>query len=153
MTFQHSFLRKKEAVYVQPIDLKDHIRINKQHWDAIALKNWPSKKTVLPEIVRDPDSFLERVEPHLFPYLRDIERKWVIVLQFGDAHVMLACATKGAEVTGVDFSTEHIRLARKAAKFCKVNVKLVEADCKIFPKVFLVPSSILQLPSAASSSG
>ena len=122
-----------EETGMRPIDLKDHIRINKLHWDAVAIKNWPSKEAELPDIVRDPDSFLERVEPHLFPYLKDIHGKRVIVLQFGDGHVMLACALKGAEVTGVDLSTEQVRLARKAAKLCGADVKLVEADCQNLP--------------------
>jgi len=58
----------------------------------------------------------------------------VIVFQFGDGLVMLACAKKGAIVTGVDFSSEQIRLARKAAKYCGVDVKLVEADCQNLPQ-------------------
>lgn len=118
---------------MRSVNLKDHIRINKLHWDAIAIENWAEKKAELPEIVRDPDSYLERVEPHMFPYLRDIEGKRVIVLQFGDAHAMLACALKGAEVAGVDLSSEQVRLAREASEFCGVNVKLVEADCQNLP--------------------
>jgi len=116
------------------VDTKDHIQINKLHWDAIAIQNWPSKKAELPDIVRDPDSYLKRVEPRMFPYLRDIKGKRVIVLQFGDAHVMLACALKGAEVTGVDFSSEQVRFAREAAKFCGVDANLVEADCQNLPE-------------------
>lgn len=119
---------------MQSVDLKDYIRINKLHWNAIAVQNWPRTKADLPDIVRDPDSYLERQEPYMFPYLKDIEGKRVIVLQFGDATVMLACAMKGAEVTGVDLSSEQVRLARKAAKFCGVNVKLVEADCQNLPE-------------------
>ena len=112
----------------------DRIRMNKQHWNAIAVKNWPDKKADLPNIVRDPDSYLERVEPHIFPYLKNIKGKRLIVLQFGDAHVLLACAKKGAVVTGVDFSSEQVRLAREAAAFCGVDVKLIEADCQNLPK-------------------
>lgn len=88
----------------------------------------------MPSIVRDPDSYSERVEPKISSLSEEHKGKRVIVLQFGDAHVMLACATKGAEVTGVDFSSEQIRLPRKVAKFCGVNAKLVEADCQNLPK-------------------
>jgi len=122
---------------------EDHIRINRKHWDAVAVKNWPSKKAVLPEIARDPDSFLKRVEPHLFPRLKEIKGSRVIVLQFGDAHVMRACAMKGAEVTGVDFSSEQVRLAREAAEFCRVNLKLVKADCQNLPES--IPESYFDL--------
>lgn len=117
----------------QSLDSKDYLRMNKVHWNAIATKNWPEKKAELHDIVRDPALYLERMEPQMFPYLKNIEGKRVIVLQFGDAHVMLACAKIGAEVTGVDLSSEQIRLARKGAKFCRVNVKLVEADCQDLP--------------------
>nr|ADQ54417.1 methyltransferase type 11 [uncultured marine crenarchaeote E37-7F] len=118
---------------------KEIITTNKKHWDAIAIKNKVKKKRELSNIIRDPDAFLQRVESHLFPYLKDIEGKRVLVLQFGDAHVLFACALKGAEVTGVDFSSEYIQLAREAAKICKVNVTLVEADCQALPET--IPDS------------
>ena len=40
---------------------KEIISINKRHWDAIAVTNWPKKKVELPNIVKDPNSFLEKV--------------------------------------------------------------------------------------------
>jgi len=60
---------------MQPVNLKDYIQINKRHWDAIAVRNWAQKKAELPDIVRDPDSYLKRVEPYLYPYLRDVKGK------------------------------------------------------------------------------
>jgi len=47
---------------------------------------------------------------------------------------MLACAKKGAVVTGVDLSSEQIRLARQAAAYCDVEVRLVEADIRELPE-------------------
>jgi len=47
---------------------------------------------------------------------------------------MLACAKRGAIVTGVDFSSEQVRLAREAAAYCGVNVNLVEADWQNLPE-------------------
>jgi ubiquinone/menaquinone biosynthesis C-methylase UbiE len=76
---------------------------------------------------------LERIEPKIAPYLRDISGKKIIVLQFGDGLVMLACAKKGAIVTGVDLSTEQVRLAKEAAAYCGVKVTLIEADCQSLP--------------------
>ena len=104
-------VQERGVIQMQHVDLKDYLRINKRHWDALAVKNWPEKKAELEDIVRDPDSYLEQVEPQMFPYLKNIKGKRVIVLQFGDAHVMLACAKMGAKVTGVDLSSEQVRLA------------------------------------------
>lgn len=68
------------------------------------------------------------------PYLKHIKGKRIIVPQFGDSLAMLACAKKGAIVTGVDLSSEQVRLARKAAKYIGVDVELVEADWQDLPR-------------------
>ncbi|HVP26792.1 MAG TPA: class I SAM-dependent methyltransferase [Candidatus Bathyarchaeia archaeon] len=107
--------------------------MNKKHWNTWAKRDWRYKTCRLKHI-RDGEPYIEKFEPKLAPYLRNIKGKKVIVFQFGDGLVMLACAKKGATVTGVDFSSEQIRLARKAAEYCGVNVKLVEADCQNLPK-------------------
>jgi len=111
----------------------DRVRTNKQHWDAISARDWP-KKAHLRKQIRNGAPYLEKMEPKIAPYLRDITGKKVIVLQFGDALVLLACAKKGAVVTGVDFSSEQVRLAREAATYCGVDVDLIEADCQNLPK-------------------
>jgi ubiquinone/menaquinone biosynthesis C-methylase UbiE len=43
-------------------------------------------------------------------------------------------AKKGAIVTGVDLSSEQVRLARKAAKYIGVDIELVEADWQDLPR-------------------
>jgi ubiquinone/menaquinone biosynthesis C-methylase UbiE len=107
--------------------------MNRKHWDAIATRD-RQKKTAFLKQIRDGAPYLEEVEPKIAPYLKDIGGKRIIVLQFGDGLVMLACAKKGAVVTGVDFSGEQIRLAREAAAYCGVDVRLVEADCQNLPQ-------------------
>jgi len=107
--------------------------MNKQYWDAIATRDW-AKKAELRKQIRDGLPYLERMEPKMDPYLKDLSGKKAIVLQFGDGLVLLACAKKGAIVTGVDLSGEQVRLAKKGAAYCGVNVKLVEADCQNLPK-------------------
>jgi len=42
---------------------------------------------------------------------------------------MLSLAKKGAEVTGVDFSQEQVRLGKISARECGVDVDLLQADC------------------------
>jgi len=51
--------------------------------------------------------------------------------------VLLACAKKGAIVTGVDLSSEQIELAKEGAAYCGVNVTLIEADWQKLPKNIL----------------
>jgi ubiquinone/menaquinone biosynthesis C-methylase UbiE len=115
---------------------RNHSRINKQHWNVLAKRDWANKAELRKQI-QDGADYIEIMEPEISPYLKDIEGKKVIVLQFGDGLLMLACAKKGAVVTGVDFSQEQVRLAEKAAAFCGVRVNLVEADCQNLPRTIL----------------
>jgi len=110
----------------------NHIQMNKRHWDTIAICDWP-KKAEQRKQIRDGYPYLEKVEPRLAPYLRDIKGKKIVVLQFGDGLVLLACAKMGAVVTGVDLSGTQVRLAAEAAAYCGVNVTLIEADCQNLP--------------------
>jgi ubiquinone/menaquinone biosynthesis C-methylase UbiE len=109
-----------------------YLEVNKRHWDAIAKRDYPKKRKSVKQI-RDGYPYLEKKEPMIAPYLKDISGKQIIVLQFGDGLVLLACAKRGAIVTGVDFSSEQIRLAKKDAEHCGVNVTLVEANCQNLP--------------------
>jgi ubiquinone/menaquinone biosynthesis C-methylase UbiE len=116
----------------------DRIRINKRHWDSLAVIDWP-KKAEMRKKIRDDYPYLENVEPKIAPYLRNVRGKKIVVLQFGDALVLLACAKRGAVVTGIDFSSEQVRVARKSAAYCGVNVNLLQADCQNLPRT--VPSA------------
>jgi len=130
---------------VQSKSCKNYIQKNKQHWDVIARSDWP-KKAELRKKIRDGFPYLEKMEPKLAPYLSDIDGKKIIVLQFGDGLVLLACAKKGAIVTGVDLSGEQVRFVKKAAAYCDVNVELVEADCQKLPKS--IPNNYFDLAIA-----
>jgi SAM-dependent methyltransferase len=112
---------------------KDYILTNKRHWNAIA-KRERANKTEMFRQIKEGSSYLEKWEPKIGPYLKDIEGKKIIVPQFGDGLVMLACAKKGAVVTGIDLSHEQVGLARKAAMYCGVDVNLVEADWQNLPQ-------------------
>jgi SAM-dependent methyltransferase len=78
--------------------------------------------------------YLEKIEPKIFPYLQDITGRRIIVPQFGDGLVMLACAKSGAIVTGVDISSEQVELAKEGADYCGVHLTLVKADWQDLPK-------------------
>lgn len=112
---------------------EDYILTNKRHWNAIARRERINKTEMLRRI-KEGTSYLEQWEPKMGPYLKHIKGKRIIVPQFGDGLVMLACAKKGAVVTGVDLSSEQVRLAQKAATYCGVNVNLVEADWQNLPE-------------------
>jgi SAM-dependent methyltransferase len=108
--------------------------MNKRHWNAIAQRDRASKMEMFRLIKEDVTSYFEKWEPKLARYLKHVKGKKIIVPQFGDGLVMLACAKKGAIVTGVDFSSEQILFAREAAEYCGVRVNLVEADWQNLPK-------------------
>jgi ubiquinone/menaquinone biosynthesis C-methylase UbiE len=111
----------------------DYVEINRKHWNAIAKRSDKQKAQYL-RLIRDDRSYLEKIEPRIFPYLQKIQGKKIIIPQFGDALVLLACAKRGAIVTGVDFSREQIRLAEKEAKYCNVKATLMEADWQNLPE-------------------
>jgi ubiquinone/menaquinone biosynthesis C-methylase UbiE len=112
---------------------RDYIRVNRRHWNAIAERARSGKAKMLKQI-RDGAPYFEKWEPKIAPHLRNIKGKKIIVPQFGDGLVMLACAKEGAMVTGVDFSREQVRFAREAATYCGVDVNLVEADWQNLPE-------------------
>jgi SAM-dependent methyltransferase len=121
-------------IKVQSESPKDYVQMNKRHWNAIAKRERANKADMFRQIKDDASVYLEKYEPKLGQYLKRIKGKRIIVPQFGDGLVMLACTKVGAIVTGVDFSSEQIRLAREAAAYCDVEVDLVEADWQNLPK-------------------
>jgi ubiquinone/menaquinone biosynthesis C-methylase UbiE len=118
---------------LQPRKFKDYLKINKRHWNTVAKRDRIKKADMLRQVRNDP-LYLKKIEPKLEPYLRHIRGKKIIVPQFGDGLLMLACAKKGAIITGVDISHEQVLNARKAAEYCGVNVNLIEADWQNLPK-------------------
>ena len=108
------------------------VGINRRHWDYMAERGWPKREEYL-SIAYDPDSYLQKREFMLHPYIEEIRGRKVIVLQFGSAQVLIACALKEAQVTGVDISSEKIRLTKKALRLCRTEATLVEADCQNIP--------------------
>jgi ubiquinone/menaquinone biosynthesis C-methylase UbiE len=111
---------------------KTYLRINKKHWDSRAKRDRTEKTELLKQIMDN--TYLEKWEPKLGPYLKHIKGKRIIVPQFGDSLVMLALAKRGATVRGVDFSTQQVENARRSAEKCRVNVNLIEADWQNLPK-------------------
>jgi len=111
----------------------DILKINREYWNKRAIREKAEKEKWLKRI-KSNAPYIEEMEPKLAPYLKDIVNKKIIVLQFGDGLLMLACAKRGAIVWGVDFSDEQIRIAENSAKYCGVNVKLVKADCQNLPE-------------------
>jgi ubiquinone/menaquinone biosynthesis C-methylase UbiE len=120
---------------------EEHLRINKKHWDFRAKLDSAEKAELLKQIMDN--TYLEKREPKLNPYLKHIKGKKIIVPQFGDGLVMLACARRGATVTGVDLSTQQVLNAGRAAEQCGVKVNLVEADWQNLPDS--VPSNYFDL--------
>jgi SAM-dependent methyltransferase len=112
------------------------VQINEHHWDVVTRRasrdreKWADE---LRNIADDPDHYLKTREHMLYPYLREVTGRRVIVLQFGSAQVLLACALRGAEVTGVDLSSEKISLAQEALEKYHADAKTFKADCQDLP--------------------
>jgi len=111
----------------------DYVQVNKKHWNSAHQHYNPERAKYL-KLIKTGYPYLEQVEPKIGPYLRKIKGKKIIVPQFGDGLLFLACAKKGASVTGVDISSEQIRLAKEGARYCGVDVVLIEADWQRLPE-------------------
>jgi len=118
---------------MKPESRLDYVQVNKKHWNIAHQRYNPERAKYL-KLIKDGYPYLEKVEPKIGPYLRRIKGKKIIVPQFGDGLLLLACAKKGALVTGVDISNEQIRLAKEGARYCGVDVVLIEADWQKLPK-------------------
>ncbi len=110
-----------------------YVQVNKRHWNSAHQRYNPDRAKYL-KLIKTGYPYLEKVEPKIEPYLRRIRRKKIIVPQFGDGLLLLACAKKGALVTGVDISSEQIRLTKKGARYCGVDIVLIEADWQRLPQ-------------------
>ena len=111
----------------------DYVQVNKKHWNSAYQRYNPERAKYL-KLIKAGYPYLEKTEPKIGRYLRNIKGKKIIVPQFGDGLLLLACAKKGALVTGVDISSEQIRLAKKGARYCGVDVVLIESDWQRLPK-------------------
>lgn len=111
----------------------DYIKVNKKHWNS-AYQRYNPERTKYLKLIKAGYHYLEKAEPKIEPYLRNIKGKKIIIPQFGDGLVLLACAKKGALVTGVDISSEQIRLAKEGARHCGVDVVLIASDWQRLPK-------------------
>jgi len=111
----------------------DYVQVNKKHWNSEHARYNPERAKYL-NLIKAGYPYLKKVEPKVGPYLRKIKGKKIIVPQFGDGLLLLACAVKGALVTGVDISKKQIRLAKEGARHCGVDVVLIEADWQRLPK-------------------
>jgi len=111
----------------------DYVQVNKKHWDAIAERGNPERAKYL-KLIRDGYPYFEKVEPKVAGHLGSIKGKRIIVPQFGNGLVLLACAKKGASVTGVDISSRQVQRAKEGARYCRVKVDIIEADWQRLPK-------------------
>jgi len=118
---------------MKPENDLDYVQVNKKHWNS-AYQHYNPERAKYLKLIKAGYPYLKKIEPKIEPYLRKIKGKKIIVPQFGDGLLLLACAKKGAMVTGVDISSEQVRLAKEGAKCCGVDVVLIEADWQRLPK-------------------
>lgn len=106
--------------------MKDYAKANKTWWDAVTPIHSRSK-------LYDVNSF-KKGKSSLFPIeekeLGNVKGKTMLHLMCHFGQDSLSWARKGAIVTGVDFSTDSIKLAKKLSK--EINVPATFLCCDIY---------------------
>ncbi len=105
-------------------DMDEHASVNRAFWDEIAPNHAGSDHYAVEEFRANPDSLgeIERRE------LGDIAGRTICHLQCHIGLDTLSLARLGADVTGVDFSAESIRIARELAERTGIAGRFVECD-------------------------
>jgi len=108
----------------------DYTNINRTYWNDLTLVNYKSEFYNVKDFKSDPAS-LNNIELEM---LGDIKGKKILHLQCHFGMDTISLAKLGAEVTGVDLSTEAIGKANELKKELNVNVRFIENDIYTLPE-------------------
>ncbi|WP_188895839.1 class I SAM-dependent methyltransferase [Microlunatus endophyticus] len=104
--------------------VSEHTAVNRAFWDEVAPHHAASAFYATESFVDDPDSLgaIEKAE------LGPVAGLEICHLQCHIGLDTLSLARSGATVTGVDFSTESLRIARRLSTRTTINATFVESD-------------------------
>jgi SAM-dependent methyltransferase len=112
----------------------EHYAINRAWWDERASAHASSSDYAVQELIADPTR-LSGVVRFDVPRLGHIEGQRGIHLQCHIGTDTLSLNRLGAAMTGLDFSTESIAIARRIAADARADVTFVQADVYTAPAV------------------
>lgn len=104
--------------------LKKYFEANQKMWDEFAKLHYDSKTYKTKEFLNG-ESTLNSVE---LSELGDVSDKTLLHLQCHFGLDTLSWARQGAKVTGVDFSGEAIKLARRLTEMTEVDAQFIESN-------------------------
>ncbi len=105
----------------------EHFAVNKAYWDERAPAHAESRDYAVQELISDPDRLSDVVRFDL-PRLGDISGMRGVHLQCHIGTDTLSLHRLGATMTGLDFSTASIAVARQLAADAGADITFVEAD-------------------------
>ncbi|CAM3864443.1 Ubiquinone biosynthesis O-methyltransferase [compost metagenome] len=119
--------------------MTDPIELNRRNWDERAPLHAASTDYEVEKFVADPAHLSEVVRFDL-PRLGDIQGLRAVHLQCHIGTDTLSLSRLGAEVSGLDFSSQSLAQARALAERCGARIDYVEADVYAADRV-LAPNS------------
>lgn len=104
--------------------MDEHAKINQAFWDEVAPHHARSEFYAVERFLAEPDRLgdIESAE------IGDVSGRAICHLQCHIGLDTLSLARRGAEVTGVDFSAESLRIARELAERTGIPATFVESD-------------------------
>lgn len=100
-----------------------HITANKEHWDIVSPHHLTSSFYDQASFLEGRDT-LQSIEVNLLGDIRDLH---IAHLQCHFGQDSISLARRGAQVTGIDFSSSAIRIARDTAEQLDLTVRFVES--------------------------
>jgi SAM-dependent methyltransferase len=112
-------------------DLDKYYNANRSMWDQFARINVDSKTYKTEEFLKG-ETALNSIE---LEELGDVRGKSLLHLQCHFGLDTLSWACEGAKVTGVDFSSEGVSIARDLAKKAKIDARFIQSNIYNLPDI------------------
>jgi SAM-dependent methyltransferase len=113
--------------------MDEYMKVNEELWDKLAKIHYKSKFYDVEGFLRG-NQTLDAIELEELP---DLSGKKLLHLMCHFGLDTLSLARLGADVTGVDFASEAIQLARELAKTTKIDARFVCSNVYDLPKTLV----------------